>query len=138
MYMLCMFSFINMIFFRGFFTQPNHNMIFFFSCILIKQIDQNNVCRSKFEDRLNRFKSYGRKSGQIWVRKRFFEKISRNMIVAKKLMMTNIKGNFIADNIVFGMEVLAHHPEKLSLEIWEFTNFHRVFKLSSGYEAYLR
>ena len=49
------------------------------------------------------------------------------MIVTKKLMMTNIIGNFIADNIDFGMEVLAHHPEELSLEIWEFTNFHRVF-----------
>ena len=36
-------------------------------------------------------------------------------------MMTNIIGNFVADN-VFGMEVLAHHAEKLSLEIWEFTN----------------
>ena len=48
------------------------------------------------------------------------------MIVTKKLMMTNIIGNFIADNIVFGMEVLAHHPEELSLEIWEFTNFHQV------------
>ena len=46
------------------------------------------------------------------------EKISRNMIVTKKLMMTNIIGNFIADNIVFRMEVLAHHPEELSLEIW--------------------
>ena len=57
---------------------------------------------------------------------RFFEKISRNMIVTKKMMMINIIGNFIADNIVFGMEVLAHHPEELPLEIWEFTNFHRV------------
>ena len=49
------------------------------------------------------------------------------MIVTKKLMMTNIIGNFIANNIVFGMEVLAHHPEELSLEIWDFTNFHWVF-----------
>src|SRR6202012_6303086 len=98
-------------------------MVFFFSWILIKQIDQNNVCRSKIEDRLNRFKSYGRKSGQIWVCERFFEKILRNMIVTKKLMMTNIIGNFIADNIVFGMEVLANYPEELSLEIWEFTIF---------------
>ena len=41
------------------------------------------------------------------------------MIVTKKLMMTNIIGNFTADNIVFGMEVLAHHPEELFLvEIW--------------------
>ena len=54
----------------------------------------------------------GQKSGQIEVR---------------KMMMTNIIGNFVVDNIVFGMEVLAHHPEELSLEIWEFTNFHRVF-----------
>ena len=64
---------------------------------------------------------------QIGVPERFFEKISRNMTVTKKLMMTNNIGNFIADNIVFGMEDLAHHPEELSLEIWEFTNFHRVF-----------
>ena len=42
-------------------------------------------------------------------------------------MMTNIIGNFIADNIVFGMEVLAYHPEEISLEICEFTNFHSVF-----------
>ena len=41
-------------------------------------------------------------------------------------MMTNIIENFIADNIVFGTEVLAHRPEELSLEIWEFTNFHWV------------
>ena len=46
------------------------------------------------------------------------------MIVTKKLMMTNIIGNFIADNIVFGMEELTHHPDELSLEIWEFTNFY--------------
>ena len=52
-------------------------------------------------------------NGQILVSERFFEKISRNMIVTKKLMMTNIIGNFIADNIVFGMEVLAHHTEEL-------------------------
>ena len=41
-------------------------------------------------------------------------------------IMTNIIGNFAADNIVFGMAVLAHHPEELSLEILEFTNFHQV------------
>ena len=39
------------------------------------------------------------------------------MTNTKKIIMTNIIGNFIADNIVFGMEVLAHHPEELSLEI---------------------
>ena len=40
--------------------------------------------------------------------------------------MNHIIGNFVADNIVFEMEVLAHHPEELSLEIWEFTDFHQV------------
>ena len=54
----------------------------------------------------------------------FFEKISRNMTDTEKMMMTNIIENFVADNIVFGTEVLAHHPEELSLEIWEFTKFH--------------
>ena len=50
------------------------------------------------------------KSGQIEVSQRFFEKISRNMTYTGKMMMTNIIGYFVADNIVFGMEVLAHHP----------------------------
>ena len=75
------------------------------------------MSRSKFEDRLNRFKS-----GQIWVSERLFEK-SR---VTNKLMMTNIIENFVADNYVFGTEVLGHNPEELPLEIWEFTNFHWV------------
>ena len=66
------------------------------------------------------------KSGQIGVPERFFENISRNIIVTEKMIMTNIIGNFVADNIDFGMEVLPHHPEELSLEIWEFTNFHQV------------
>ena len=52
---------------------------------------------------------------------RFFEKISRNMTDTEKIMMT-----IVADNIVFGMEVLPHYPEELFLEIWEFTNFHQV------------
>ena len=50
-----------------------------------------------------------------------------DMIVTEKMIMANIIGKFVADNIVFGMEVLAHHPEELYLEIWEFTNFHQVF-----------
>ena len=54
------------------------------------------------------------KSSQIEVHERFFEKISRNMIVTKKLMMTNIIGNFIADNIVF--EVSKIDP--VDPEIW--------------------
>ena len=47
--------------------------------------------------------------------------------MTEKMMMSNIIGNFVADNIVFGMEVLDRHDEELSLEIWEFTYFHRVF-----------
>ena len=70
---------------------------------------------------------YGQKNGQIGMPKRFFEKISRNMTDTEKILMTNIIGNFVAGNIVYGMEVLSHHPEELSLEIWEFTNFHQVF-----------
>ena len=57
---------------------------------------------------------------------RFFEKLSINMTDTEKMLMTNIIGNFVADNIVFGTEVLAHHPEELPLEMWEFTNFHWV------------
>ena len=49
--------------------------------------------------------------------KRFFEKISRNMILTEKMKMTNIIGNFVDDNIGFGRVVLTHHPEELSLEI---------------------
>src|ERR1700755_1977288 len=41
------------------------------------------------------------KSGQIEVSERFFEKISRNMTDTEKMMMTNIIGNFVADNMVF-------------------------------------
>ena len=63
------------------------------------------------------------KSGQIQVPESFLEKISRNMTDTEKVMMTKIIGNFVVDNIVFGMEVLAHHPEEPSPEIWEFTNF---------------
>ena len=59
------------------------------------------------------------------------------MTDTENTMITNIIGNFIADNIVFGMEVLAHHPEELFLEIWEFTDFQvRFLELSSGYEGF--
>ena len=50
-----------------------------------------------------------------------------NIILTEKIQMTNIIKNFDADNIVFWKQVLAHHPEKLSLEIWEFTSFYQVF-----------
>src|ERR1700743_1033564 len=63
------------------------------------------------------------KSGQNGVPEGFFEKISRNMTLREKMQMTIIIENFVADNIVFGMEVLAHHPEELSLEIWNSSNF---------------
>ena len=42
------------------------------------------------------------KKCQIGVPERFLEKISRNMTDAEKMMMTNIIGNFVADNIAFG------------------------------------
>src|ERR1700744_273160 len=51
------------------------------------------------------------RSGQIEVLERFFEKISRNMTDTEKMMMNNIIGNFVADNIVFRTEVLAHHTD---------------------------
>ena len=54
------------------------------------------------------------KSGQIEVSERFFEKISRNMTDTEKMMMTNIIGNFVADNIVF--EVSKIGP--VDPEIW--------------------
>ena len=40
---------------------------------------------------------------------------------------SKIIGNFVTDNIVFGREVLAHHPEEPSLEILEYTKSHQVF-----------
>ena len=63
------------------------------------------------------------------------EKISRNMIVTEERLMANIIGNFVADNIAFRREVLAHHPEELSLEIWNLPTFIRFLELSSEYEA---
>ena len=53
-------------------------------------------------------------------------KMSKIGPVTEKMLMNNTIGNFDADNIVFETEVLAHHPEDLSLEIWEYTNFHQV------------
>src|ERR1700744_5816034 len=76
-----------------------------------------------------------------WVPEGFCEKISRKMIVTEKMQTTNIIENFVADNIVFGMKVLAHHPEELSLEVWEFTNFRQVprtfFWVSGIIKAYV-
>ena len=59
----------------------------------------------------------GAKSVKLGRLRGVFEKISRNMIDTEKMKITNIIGNFVAENIVFGMEALAHHPEELSLEI---------------------
>ena len=76
------------------------------------------------------------KIGQNGVPKRFFEKISRN---TEKMLMSDIIGNFVAD-IVFGMEVLAHHPEELSLEILEFTTssgfLHFILDISHNEDVY--
>ena len=36
------------------------------------------------------------------------------MTDTEKMRMTNIIGNFVGDNIVFGMEMLAHHLEEQS------------------------
>ena len=78
------------------------------------------------------FRSYGQNSNGLGhysvlnEESLFFEKISRNMTDTEKMLMTNIIENFVADNIVFWKEVPAYHPEELSLEIWEFTNFHWV------------
>ena len=52
---------------------------------------------------------YAQKIGQNGVPKRFFEKITRNMILTEKIQMTKNIGNFYSDNIVFGPEVLADH-----------------------------
>ena len=49
------------------------------------------------------------------------------MTDTEKMMMINIIENFVADNNVFGIEVLAHHPKELFLEIRKFTSFHQVF-----------
>ena len=49
------------------------------------------------------------------------------MTLTEKMQMTNIIGNFVADNIFFGREMLAHHPEQPSLEILEFTKSNQVF-----------
>ena len=82
-------------------------MIFFIN-------DRNKICSSKFEDEQNR--------GQKVVELGYL----RNMIVTEKIIMTNIIGNFVANNIVFEIEALAHHPKDLSLEICKFSNFHQV------------
>ena len=71
----------------------------------------------KFADSDEIWARFGQKNGQIGVPVRFFKKISRNMTYIEKMTMNNIIGNFVAHNIVFRMEVLAHHPEELSLEI---------------------
>ena len=48
------------------------------------------------------------------------------MTDTEKLKMNNIVDNFDANNIALEVEVLAHHPKELSLEIWEVTYFHQV------------
>ena len=68
----------------------------------------NLIPEAKFEDEQNRSSGSGDmgkkvvKKCQIGVPERFFENISRNMIVTEKMIMTNIIVNLIADKIVFG------------------------------------
>src|ERR1700755_2750959 len=94
----------------------------------------NCSCRSKNMSKI------GPVDSEIWAKKwstwgpqRIFDKISRNMIVTENMLITNIIGNFVADNIVFGVKVLAHHPEELSLEIWNLLTFIEFLELSSGF-----
>ena len=64
--------------------------------------------------------------GKKVVKLGFFEKIARYMTDTEKMLMTNIIGNYVADNNVLGMKVLPHHPQELSLDIWGFSNFHQA------------
>ena len=87
----------------------------------------NLICEAKFEDEQNRSiesGDMGKKVVKLGCLRVFFGNISRNMTDTEKMMITNIIANFVADNIVFRTEVLAHHTEELPLEIWELTNFH--------------
>ena len=43
----------------------------------------------------------GKKVVKLGCLRGFFKNISRNMTDTEKMMMTNIIGNFVADNIVF-------------------------------------
>ena len=49
---------------------------------------------------------------------RFFEKISRNMTDTEKMMMTNIIGNFVADNIVFEVSKIGPVDPEIWLKKW--------------------
>ena len=66
------------------------------------------------------FRSYGQNSNGLgrhsvlYEGALFFEKISRNITDTEKMMMTNVIGNFVADNTVF--EVSKIGP--LDPEIW--------------------
>ena len=58
------------------------------------------------------------KKCQIGDTERFFEKISRNMTDTKKMMMTNIIGNFVADNIVFEVSKIGLVDPKIWPKKW--------------------
>src|SRR6202012_677331 len=66
------------------------------------------------------FRSYGQNSNglgrysEFYEGSLFFEKISRNMTDTEKMMMTNIIGNFVADNIVFKVSKIG----PVDPEIW--------------------
>src|SRR6201996_7942905 len=84
----------------------------------------NLIPDAKFEDEQNRSRGSGDmgkkvvKKCQIGMPERFFEKISRNTTDTEKMMINNIIGNFVAENIVFGTQELAHHLEELYICIW--------------------
>ena len=48
----------------------------------------------------------------------FFEKISRNMTYTEKMMITNIIGNFVADNIVFEVSKIVPVDPEIRLKKW--------------------
>src|ERR1700744_390780 len=58
------------------------------------------------------------KSGQIEVSERFFEKISRNMTDTEKMMLTNIIGNSVADNIVFEVSKIGSLDPEILAKKW--------------------
>src|ERR1700761_8978710 len=76
--------------------------------MLISIVVGNRIVRKKSFKSVQWFRSYGQSSNGLerysafHEGSLFFEKISRNMTDTEKIMLTDIIGNFVADNIVFG------------------------------------
>src|SRR6201999_4564365 len=73
------------------------------------------------------FRSYGQNSNGL---ERYsvlnegsllFEKISRNMTDTEKMMLTNIIGNFVADNIVFEVSKIGPVDPEIWAKKWSKT-----------------